>query len=496
MKNDKEGLITLEKAAKLELLKAKIYLNTELKNLTESEIFYILQNATLTEKEKNSLIKVGKNPDEESLKRLFYHSKFLQKIAKKTKKIKAPQDIISYIDESNNLCFKENNQDIIIKFPLLKNQDGSFEFSSFQGMNVIDLRSVYFEDKELNIEKSNYLLDKIVTKCFPNLVENLIIFREKNEYIKKDEYDNKLLLNIEIKQKDDTIQKKYYGYLGNIEKSYTMKNNSNGETDFINAKLYDNDGNLFYEMYNNLSTFFFYKDGKIILSKDEQEYVYSYNENGDIIGTLNLKTGEFTEKIWENTYIGKTIKYENYDYALDTSNAPKERITLKEVFIKLIKGTKEINEYHNDKLIAKGLWKNNKKIGIHKEWYDNGVLKYEGNYSYGNPIGTHKEYYKNGNIKSIKNYNKSAIVDIKEYYENGKLKRKYSYNQDNLLVVGEEISWYSNGVLKQEGNYDNSTGKKYSIWKYAHISLTQHASSPTSQASLSLSLYLPLPPSG
>ena len=64
----------------------------------------------------------------------------------------------------------------------------------------------------------------------------------------------------------------------------------------------------------------------------------------------------------------------------------------------------------------------------HKEYYDNGQLKYEANYKDGKLNGTRKSYYPNGKLQAEGEYINNFPVDtIKEYYPNGQLKREEYY---------------------------------------------------------------------
>jgi antitoxin component YwqK of YwqJK toxin-antitoxin module len=90
-----------------------------------------------------------------------------------------------------------------------------------------------------------------------------------------------------------------------------------------------------------------------------------------------------------------------------------------------------------DKIISKGEYLDDTKVGLHIEYWDNGNVKTELNYKinespsnkYDLSIldGIQKEYYSSGKIFDIKVYKLGKIISFESFYENGNLKSKGEY---------------------------------------------------------------------
>lgn len=77
-------------------------------------------------------------------------------------------------------------------------------------------------------------------------------------------------------------------------------------------------------------------------------------------------------------------------------------------------------------------------------------------------IGVWREYYENGNLKSESNYiNGIKEGNCKEWWQNGKLWTEVNYSNDKANGYAK---WYhENGYLAGEGMIDN--GKRNGLWK-------------------------------
>lgn len=204
-------------------------------------------------------------------------------------------------------------------------------------------------------------------------------------------------------------------------------------------------------------------------------------------------TGELwkTANFINNKEEGKAIEYEK-DGRIITL------ITYRNGFIY---SSEKINRYNNQ----------NKRTGIWRDLYDNGLLKEEGNYSNGLRNGVFKFFDKKGNLEKMEKYidgvlvddnGESAIIDIrKEYYDDGSLKQSgsyrdgkkhgtfreydssgketngYLYENDNkvgeglLDSLGRRIGkwklFFPTGEVRAEGEYIQ--GLKEGPWKYYYV---------------------------
>ena len=91
---------------------------------------------------------------------------------------------------------------------------------------------------------------------------------------------------------------------------------------------------------------------------------------------------------------------------------------------------------------------------IEKEFYSNGILKYESSYKNGKLDGMSKTWDEKGNLKSKVEYKNGFIHGTWEtYYPSEQIKNttNYIYGKKN----GKEIWYHSNGVKQSEVNYIN-----------------------------------------
>ena len=99
----------------------------------------------------------------------------------------------------------------------------------------------------------------------------------------------------------------------------------------------------------------------------------------------------------------------------------------------LVKKSKENQNLKSEPKEVINKYKNGKKDGKWKYYYENGQLKLEENYENGRREGSYKSYYKNGHLrweKNLKNNVKNGVY--REGYENGYLKNEIYYT-NNLL---------------------------------------------------------------
>ena len=69
----------------------------------------------------------------------------------------------------------------------------------------------------------------------------------------------------------------------------------------------------------------------------------------------------------------------------------------------------DVNEY--GELESECSFKNGKRDGLLKYWYDNGQLRYEGNWKDGKMHGLHKKWGRNGHLKNEENWKDGKKVN-------------------------------------------------------------------------------------
>ena len=74
------------------------------------------------------------------------------------------------------------------------------------------------------------------------------------------------------------------------------------------------------------------------------------------------------------------------------------------------------------------------------------------------------ETHKNGNKRIVHTFfgDSERLLKTEEFYENGELGIEVIYDKSGKLPV-EEVQYYSNGGILQEGNFKN--GLRFNLWK-------------------------------
>lgn len=119
----------------------------------------------------------------------------------------------------------------------------------------------------------------------------------------------------------------------------------------------------------------------------------------------------------------------------------------------------------NNKLVSEGTFVNSVQVGLGKEYYETGVLKYDGNFVKGLASGQGKLYEENGKLKYIGNFkNGYASGQGRIFDAHGKIKcegnfTRLSSNQENIkdpsAPTGRCKEYYDNGQIKYEGEFLN-----------------------------------------
>ena len=116
-------------------------------------------------------------------------------------------------------------------------------------------------------------------------------------------------------------------------------------------------------------------------------------------------------------------------------------------------------EYEYNKLKCEGGYKEGRKHGVFKTFYDSGNVKEEKPYKEGKLDGTHKTYYTNGKIEQERNYRAGKQNGKDMYYESdGTLRRDHSYKDGKQ--VGKQFTFLKGTYELHETEYYNEAGQK------------------------------------
>lgn len=203
------------------------------------------------------------------------------------------------------------------------------------------------------------------------------------------------------------------------------------------------------------------KDGIIIYSNFGSLY-FPYSTEGEIIIAL-LKS---KEKLYSNklrykdgTRIefgfdhfkreGTWIWHDKYN-----PSTPSEGIYKKLTFKNGKKNGEEKNYYENGKLKSAYTNKDGEIEGKAITYYESGQIKYIGEVHNGVPIGEEKFYYENGKLHQILNYTAGKRTgEAKIYHENGKLQVIGNFTDGKQ--TGEWKQYDANGTLIKKEIYNN-----------------------------------------
>jgi antitoxin component YwqK of YwqJK toxin-antitoxin module len=127
--------------------------------------------------------------------------------------------------------------------------------------------------------------------------------------------------------------------------------------------------------------------------------------------------------------------------------------------------TKNLPGYADDAKVEEGVYKDNKKTGIWKEFYANGNIKSKLTFANNRPDGYAVMYHENGKISEEGIWKNGRWVgNYKLYYENGEVQHEFKFNPSGKRE-GAQKYYYENGQLSIEGNWANGqeagTIKKY-----------------------------------
>ena len=118
-----------------------------------------------------------------------------------------------------------------------------------------------------------------------------------------------------------------------------------------------------------------------------------------------------------------------------------------------------LNGVSSNKFGTIGVFLKGKKIGMHRNWHQNGQLSVEKLYLF-NRLCSVIEYFKNGNIQSYKTFDftlKSKVLYVTEFYDTGE--EKYSGHYENGLKEGV-WEFFNKDIEKNFNDYS----KEYNQW--------------------------------
>lgn len=115
-------------------------------------------------------------------------------------------------------------------------------------------------------------------------------------------------------------------------------------------------------------------------------------------------------------------------------------------------------------VLSKLNYKNGKLDGKQETYHLNGNKENEGEFNLGKRIGEHKEYFTNGVLKEETKYEDDELIDQKDYYVSGALYTKYGYKKGELESMdmydydGNHTTTYKfkNDYLKQMITYNKN----------------------------------------
>jgi antitoxin component YwqK of YwqJK toxin-antitoxin module len=83
--------------------------------------------------------------------------------------------------------------------------------------------------------------------------------------------------------------------------------------------------------------------------------------------------------------------------------------------------------YPNGKPLEERFYRDNRKVGTHKGWWENGNQKFVYLIENDVPIGEHQEWYENGQLFSLTNFDKNGQPDgvQKTWYPTGQIKSNF-----------------------------------------------------------------------
>ncbi len=262
-------------------------------------------------------------------------------------------------------------------------------------------------------------------------------------------------------------QNKKNGYLITYEWKYdSIKGKQGG---IISKELYLDDvkqGESYYYKKGKIYRIIPYKDGK------KNGMAREFDENGNITAILEYKNDFLIKREEINKKDEKGLKQGYWKTFYPDGKIEKEMFFVNDTITGLYKVYNRLGQLVEKKEYNMGIEilpdSTKKDSLLWKEEYDNsGRIKYLGAFRNNKPIGIHKEYdYLKNNILA-KIYNDEGILEATGYldslnkktgewlyYSDGKISSKGLYVNDKKK--GEWMYYYPDGKIKQKGSYKNN----------------------------------------
>ena len=123
--------------------------------------------------------------------------------------------------------------------------------------------------------------------------------------------------------------------------------------------------------------------------------------------------------------------------------------------------------YHpNESLMARGIYRDEKKDSIWLFYDENGILRLEEEYKKGEKHGQSRTYFSDGSISEKAVYQDGVKHGAwEQYHPDGQLKLK-AYVEEGIRYEGNFEQYYPNGRIELKGKY--ADGKRHGSWYQHH----------------------------
>jgi len=257
----------------------------------------------------------------------------------------------------------------------------------------------------------------------------------------KDSLINNTVLSSELFLRGTQEGKSYYYYPSGKLKE--VVNYEDGRKTGI-SKMFSEDGRLI--------SMTRYRNNFVV----EREVINQYDRN-------KQKQG-----VWKEFYPNDRIKAEMY-YSNDKLTGYYREYDKSGRLSKIIR-------YRDGEVLVEEDIPENEQLEIKQEIGVNGKVKSTGSYRNNKPVGMHREFDDNGKLVIAKVYNEFNVLDgagmvdstikrqgaWKHYFETGEVQSAGNYTND--IKTGNWTFFYPSGVVEQKGNY--KTGKPEGQWTW------------------------------
>ncbi len=296
----------------------------------------------------------------------------------------------------------------------------------------------------------------------------------------------------------DSIWNFYY-YSGQLHQSISYRNDQkNGYTSSfvldinnIDTLYYQASKELFLNGIRQGESFYYHPNGQLMMSiyfRNDKRHGNGkeYDESGNIVALFEYFNG----------YLIENLKINRFDYQNRKQGRWMEFYTNGNVFTdasymndKLHGYYREYNEagvlikemrYLNGDVVTRDIEEEYKiKADVRTLYNPNGTLKYTGAFLENKAVGVHNEYDENGRLQTAKVYNEFGVLTAQGlfdeqgnrtgkwtlFYDDGKIMGTGSYLKN--LKTGLWEYYYRDGNQEQKGEYRDDKPEGYWVWYYA-----------------------------